>query len=434
MSIPDIFWGIVNSIWEVWKAGWWLFLPLFLFPIWQDFWVWGLNRLWKLNKVFKKSVLLEIKVPRNIEKTPKAMENVFGMLHGIRYKGNPGFEDIYFKGEALRWFTCELVGYAGEVHFYIHCESQFRNLVESAIYSEYPDIEITEVEDYIKHMPDVLPNDIYNLEGWDFVLAEPNPYPIKTYEFFEANVPEQRLDPVASITEVMSRLKAGEAIWLQYLIRPVGDKWKAEGEKIRDAMMKREEKKEKSGLLGSMIEGLWNFSKNLSVAVIKHPEWPGQEKKEREFKITEFLSPGEREDVEAIENKISKLGFETAIRFIYIDRRDSFTHQNIASVIGAFRQFNTQNLNAFKKLSGTDTYVTSRKLTYKRIMRNRRIDFRRRILYDIYKKRWFPPKFSILNTEELATIFHFPILTVKAPLLRRLETRKGEPPAGLPVE
>ncbi|MBI5731892.1 MAG: hypothetical protein HY982_00850 [Candidatus Magasanikbacteria bacterium] len=46
--------------------------------------------------------------------------------------------------------------------------------------------------------------------------------------------------------------------------------------------------------------------------------------------------------------------------------------------------------------------------------------------------RWFPPKASILNTEELATVFHFPIVTVESPLLRRLETRKGEPPANIP--
>ena len=55
-------------------------------------------------------------------------------------------------------------------------------------------------------------------------------------------------------------------------------------------------------------------------------------------------------------------------------------------------------------------------------------------MYDMYKARWFPAnQNSIMNTEELATIFHFPLVSVGAPMLRRVETRKGEPPAHLPI-
>ena len=410
------------------RVGWWAILPLCLFFIWKDFWVWGLNRLWR-KKI--KWALLEIKIPRNILKTPKAMENVFAAFHAIYFK-SISLEDIYFKGEELFWLTCELVGYAGGVHFYLRCPSTFRNLVESAIYAEYPDAEIAEAEDYTNLMPEVLPNEVYDIWGNDFVLSKPNSYPIKTYEFFEANVEEQRLDPIAAITEVMSRLKEGEAIWLQYLIRPVPDDWKKEGEALRDKMMQRKKEKEQ-GWLYALISGLVEFLKNLSVASIEYPTWTGAEKKEKEFKMTEFLSPGERDVLKAVENKISKLGFETAIRFIYIDRRDSFTQANVAAVNGAIKQWNTQDMNGFRSIRETATFVTSRLFTYESWFRKRRIFYRKRLIYDLYKLRWFPPKFSILNTEELATVFHFPLVTVEAPLLRRVEAKKGEPPANLPI-
>lgn len=421
--------GIVKSILAVFQASWWAIVPFGLFFIWREFWLWGLNRLWKKEQDW---ILLELKIPRNILKTPKAMENVFSALHAI-YIRPMGFEDIYFKGEELYWFTAELVGYAGGVHFYIRCLSGFRNLVESAIYSEYPDAEIVEAEDYTGLMPDVLPNEIYDLWGNDFILAKPNPYPIKTYDFFEANVEEQRLDPISAITEAMSRLKEGEAIWLQYLLRPVPDAWKKEGEDLRDKIMQRKKEKEPSWL-GALIQGLVQFLKNLSLASLEHPVWNEGEKKEKEFKITEFLSPGERDVLKAVENKISKLGFEAAIRFLYIDRRDSFSRQNISAVHGAIRQFNTQDMNSFKMLSETTTYITSRLLTYKSWFRANRVFYLKRLIFELYRLRWFPPKHSILNTEELATVFHFPLVTVEAPLLRRVETRKGEPPINLPIK
>jgi hypothetical protein len=423
----EIVLGISRVILAVLSVSWWIIIPLGLFFIWREFWVWGLNRLWKRSIEW---TLLEIKIPRNILKTPKAMENIFSALHAI-YVTEPGFEDKYFKGSGLSWLTLELVGYAGGVHFYIRCPKVFRNLIESAVYSEYPDAELVEAEDYTQLMPEILPNDVYDIWGNDFILAKESAYPIRTYEYFEANVEEQRLDPIAAITEVMSRLKEGEAIWLQYLIRPVSDYWKKEGEEIRDKLMQRKKEKEPSWL-DVIIDGLVQFLKNLSLAPAEHPIWPEAGKKDDKMKML-HLSPGEKEVLEAVENKSSKYGFEAAIRFIYIDRQDSFTPANISAVNGAIKQFGSQNMNSFRPIGETVTFVTSKKLTHKSWFRKRRIYYRKRLIFDMYKLRWFPQKHSILNTEELATVFHFPIVSVEAPLLRRLETRKGEPPSNLPI-
>jgi len=418
---------IFKNIWRIISISWWAILPLGLFFAWREFWVWGLNRMWKKSIEW---VMLEIKIPRNILKTPKAMESIFSALHAV-YATEMSFEDRYLSGSDLSWFTFELVGYAGGIHFYIRCPKRHKNLMESSIYSEYPDAEIVEAEDYTGLLPDVLPNETYDLWGNDYILAKESAYPIRTYPFFEANVEEQRLDPLSAITEVMSRLKEGEAIWLQYLIRPVSDYWKAEGEAIRDKIMQRKKDKPE-GILEALFKEFFIFLRNLSLAAMDVPIWPEAAKKEEKFKML-ALSPGEKLVVEAVENKISKLGFEAAIRFVYIDRRDSFSPANVAAVQGAFKQFNTQDMNKFGLIPGTVTFVTSKKLTTKSWFRKQKLHYRQRLIYDMYKLRWFPPKFSILNTEELATIFHFPLATVEAPLLRRLDAKKGEPPANLPI-
>lgn len=422
--------GVFKSIVNIIAVSWWVILPVGLFFIWRELWVRGLNRLWRRTIKYK---MIEIKIPKEILKTPKAMENVFAALHAIQFKGFT-LEDTYFKGEEQQWMTFELVGHNGTVHFIARFPDFFRNLIESAIYSEYPNAELADIEDYTEYFPNVLPNNLYDIWGNDYVLKAEDAYPIRTYDFFEANVDEQRLDPIAAITEVMSRLKATEAIWIQYLIKPVPDNfnnWKKKGEIIRDKMMQRKKETPK-GFLGAMIDGLFEFTKNLIAAPVALPQWAGMEKKEEKLKFL-FLSPGEQDILKGVEKKISKVGFEVGIRFIYIDERKAYTGSNVRAVDGAIRQFNTQDMNGFKTLRDTITFITARKLTSQSWFRSYKLHFRKRQIFDMYKLRWFPSTTYILNTEELATVFHFPIETVGAPLLRRLQTRKGEPPSGLPL-
>ena len=366
--------------------------------------------------------LLEVKIPQEILKTPKAMEQVFAAVHAT-YSGGIKFWDKWRKGKVEDWTSFELVGSAGRVHFYVRVAEPFRNLVESAIYAQYPDTEIVEVsEDYISLLPSVLPNRIYDLWGTNFILAREDAYPIRTYPYFEERVKEQRLDPIAAITEAISKLKVEEMIWLQILVRPAGDKWVKEGEKLISKLIGRKGKQERT-IWGDLEE----FLRNLIKAPFTSPVWSDGEEKEWPATNIGSLTSGEKDVVAAVENKISKLGFEFAVRFVYLDKIDSFTRSNVSAVLGAFRQFNTQNLNAFKP---DGSVTTKADFPFKA----QKIYYRKRRIFDAYKLRLFPKKFSILNIEELATIYHYPTIFVEAPTLKRLESRRGEPPAGLPIE
>jgi len=421
--------GIGKILLEIFKFSWWIISPVILFFIFWDFWLSSARSAY-IKKM--KWVFLEIKIPGNVLKTPKAMENIFTALHSI-YTTDPSWEDINFHGKVLSWYSFEMVGYAGGVSFYVRAPESTRNLIEAAVYSEYPDAEIVPADDYINFMPSVLPNDVYDIWGNDYILAKDNPYPIQTYPYFEANIEEQRLDPISAITEVMSKLKEGEAIWLQYLMRPIGDEWKKEGDEIRDKMYARKKPSAPPSFLMGIINGFFEFMLNLLKGIMEPPTWSDGKAPSDDKSKTATLSPGERNVLEAIENKVSKFGFETVIRFIYIDKKDEFTQLNVAAVSGAFKQFGTQDRNTFKMVSETKTHVTGAMLTTKSWFRKNKIYARKREIYDAYRSRKFPKECSILCTEELATVFHFPLATVGAPMLRRVETRKGEPPSNLPI-
>lgn len=428
--------GIFDSITSVAEATWWIISPLVLFFIFWDL------RLIYLRVKFVKSiewVMLEIKIPREVLKTPKAMEQFFSSMYAV-YSNGIKFVPKYLEGKVDYWVSFEIAGYSKGVHFYARTPTRFRNLIESALYAQYPEAEIKEVEDYTELLPSVLPNDVYDIWGTSLILSKDTYYPIKIYSFFEEPVEERRLDPIAHITEVMSNLKDDEMIWLQFLVSPTGiatgNEWQKEGSEKIDEIAGREKKQEKSaGVVGS-----GEFLRNLVWAPIEHPVW-GEEKSESTPTSVRFLHPGEQEVVKAIDNKISKMGFETVIRFVYIDKKDAFSPANVSAVIGAFNQFNTQHLNSFRPDAKTITLAAGLwpKIFpfYKRLK-----EFsRKRRIFDYYRQRRFgrfnraiSEKHPVLNTEELATIYHVPASMVVAAKLRRVEAKKGEPPVELPIE
>lgn len=419
----EILQGVTQNIIEVFFAVWWIVVPLALAFIFWDFW-----KLYVFVSYLKslKWVLLEVKIPPNIEKTPKAMEQVFSAIYGI-YSFGFRFMQKYWEGHLVEdWISFELVGFAGGVHFYIRTPVQYRNIVESAIYAQYPDAEIHESEDYQNLMPKTLPNKVYDIFGMDYHLIKNDAYPIRTYPYFEESQKEKRLDPIAAVTEVMSKLKDDEAIWIQILVRPTGEEWKKAGEALRDQLIGRKKPAPPPGFFGA----IWQFFRNLMFAAVEHPVWPGALKKEEDRPRLLALTPGEREVIEGVETKISKLGFESNIRFIYIDKRDSFTRLNIAALMSTFQQFNTLNMNGLRPNVDTMTVIRGNIKLFK----ERRLWFRKRQIFESYKRMRWPQKKSILNIEELATFYHFPTMYVEAPLVRRLGAKKGEPPAGLPIE
>jgi len=372
-----------------------------------------------------------MKIPREVTRSPRAMEQVFTGLHGV-YTLSIKWHAKLFKGKIPDWFSFEMIGKGGEIHFYIRTQKKYRNVVEAQIYAQYPAAEIYEVPDYINDMPMYLPNDQYDLWGTDLILNKEDAYPIRTYPDFEEKSAGKddikRLDPMASLSELFTTLHAGEQIWVQIMGAPTGDDWVKRGQLVLDKIMG----KEASPLTGNFFsDAVFAIDKAISGVVPSPVNEKGEkiEKKKEKEKERVSLSPGKQDTIKAMEKSWDKLGYQTGIRFLYIGPKNDFQQSNVAGVVGAFRQFSSQNLNGFKMNKHTLTYA-------KGLFKTSKLFNKKTSIFQAFRERkLFGTGFTpfVLNTEELATIFHFPDIGVKAPLLPRVETKRGEPPVGLPI-
>ncbi|PIR41850.1 MAG: hypothetical protein COV30_01510 [Candidatus Yanofskybacteria bacterium CG10_big_fil_rev_8_21_14_0_10_37_15] len=393
---------------------WWVYIPPLLFfglvGAYQNY-----TRL--LYILGLKWILLEIKVPRDPGRSPKATEQIFIALHGIMPPPIK-WRDRFFKGKVPDWFSFETVGIGGDIHFYVRMTEQYRKLVESQIYAQYPDTELIEVEDYVHGFPAGLPDANNDLWGAEFILNKADSFPIRTYPDFEEKpggpTDVKRIDPLSSLSEVLSSLDPGEYLGVQLIIKPVGDDWIKKGQEEIDKILGKTPKVQESFITKTVFE--------IDKYIPGHVESKKEEKKEEKPQLT----PGKTDVLKSIEHGFTKLGFQSGIRFLYASPKERFHRPHVSGVIGAFKQFSSPALNGFKLNSQT---MPLGKWPFKKQQ-----EYAKKVqLLKKFKDRSFPSKSFVLNTEELATVFHFPDISVKTPLLPRVEAKKGEAPGGLPI-
>ncbi len=398
-------------------------------------------------------VVLEIKIPREVEKTPRSMEQFFMNLHGLMNAPND-FMEKYFDGEVTLWWSMEIASFGGEVHLYIRTPKKHKKVTEAALYAQYQSVEIYEVEDYMDSFPretrEVYKKG-YNIFGSEIILRKDDFYPIMSYENFELDKNEMALDPISALIEVLANIHKEEIVFLQFLIRPTGTEWQEAGKKIVEELtLKKKEKNKKSGFGG----GFHEWFKNFFWAPIEHPSWLGEKEiKEEKFEFGMFkLTPGEADTIKAIEKSLSKQGFDSLIRYLYYSPNSIFS-TNFArrGLLGALNQYASQNLNSFRSNYSVET--RTKWIYYPYVFVKQRVEAKKqRVLYN-YQNRKFPEKLAfgkfftshifnfnnksknfILNTAEIATLFHIPTETVlTAPHIKRAESKKMGPPAGLPI-
>ena len=110
-----------------------------------------------------KFTLLAIDIPKGNEQTPKAVENMFTYLAGAH--GSENFFEKWFEGKFQKSFSYEVVSLEGYTQFLIRTPKEFRDLIESSVYSQYPDAEISEVDDYVDSAPQKFPDEAYGRWG-----------------------------------------------------------------------------------------------------------------------------------------------------------------------------------------------------------------------------------------------------------------------------
>lgn len=366
------------------------------------YFIWRLRREkkevdWLAGRSF---TVLQVLVPKQNEKGPLAAEQMFATLHGI-FKKDATIQDH---------LSFEIVAEEKTIKFYIFVPTELRDFVEGQIYAQYPNVEIKEVEDYTEG---VFTTPQLQAAGTELKMTNLEIYPIKTFQNFE-------VDPLSGITGVLSKLGPGERVWIQFLVEPTGDAWQKAGMKAA-AAMKRGMKLSAAPLSESFSAKNLARASGLFVRDLVKTAAQGPAKPEAApAPITHTPLPGqpgskltttEAEGVKGVEGKITKLGFKTQIRIVALSQDVYTAHSKVMGMVAAFKQFGQSNLNYFSA---------------KDIVRDASI-------LDAYKRRAMT-KGYIMNTEELASMYHLPTITVETPTIVWVGSKKGEPPENLPAE
>jgi len=177
-------------------------------------------------------------------------------------------------------------------------------------------------------------------------------------------------DGLSLITSALSKMGEGEGAMVQILLQPEGRGWQKKGQGFMQGEKKREADPDK--------------------ATYKH----------------------DPKKMESIDNKISKPGFRVAIRIVVSAPNAHNAQSHLNNIVGAFAQFGSSN-NDFKK-----THILFKHLFM--------IDFIYRYMPIIKRGT------MILNSEELATIFHFPNKTVETHHIKWLNAKSAPAPSEIP--
>lgn len=456
-------------------------------------WGWWLEYVRKLKISEAKFTMVEIKIPKEVAKSPAAIESFLLSLYGdtkpplwapniatswwtiISDFGK--WYDAVWSGKWPLWWSLEIASIEGNIYFFIRCEPKNREMIENQLYAQFPQAEITEVDDYTKFVPNFKTGNGWDLRGCEYKLKEvfaPDPtnkdatqpidaLPLKTYidyglhDSFQLEE-EQKIDPLVPLLQTLASLGQGEQVWIQFVLQgswphfpnpdatKKADKpvvtwqdvgkyyidqillkpWRAELRKEKDA---KELVKNKDGEM---------VPKEITIYNTGQKDMPEREKPR----------------LEAVERKLTKPGYDCGIRVLYLGKGGSFDKDKFGEVKNTFKQFGAPYLNSLEAVNGTDDGFDYPWQDYKDLKKttNREKMFKRYIKREFF----YPPEMgatlavkkaldkplvnatigksvtSVLNIEELATLFHFPGSVAQTSGLTRIEAKKSEPPANLP--
>ncbi len=422
-----------------WIAVAWTFL-VGLKYLWADY----IQTRYIIKNFEGKYVLLAIDVPKDSEQTPKAAEQMFAHFAAIG-KG-PIFSEIWGLPFTEFWsygfvppsMSVEIVSLGGYVQFFVRCLIIQRDIIEAAIYAQYPDAEVTEVEDYVDLMPKPrqLPDEEWDCWSAQLTFLRDSAYPIRTYPFFEHSMSQKLIDPMAALMETMSRISPDEQMWVQWVLQQDDLAWREKGERLVHKLVgkKTHEPASPLDIPRQVGKGLWEAGTASLIGLNPEQE---KHKKDDPPSLMLHLTPGERDTVTQMQIKLSKVAFKAKGRYMYWGKTtpgpDGVKPFNKARGVNGFlgwlRQFAISDSNLFtiSKLTKTGDIIWFKKY--------RLLDRKRRNLYN-YRNRsiWRGRQPIYLNIEELATIFHFPTIDVKAAQVQKTETKRSGAPTRLPVE
>ena len=296
-------------------------------------------------------VLVQIKVPRGNEVKIDAAEQLFATFASLHKSGG-----MFSSFHPQPHLSFEIVAVHESIKFFVSVHKSHQDLLEKQIHGAYPDAEIKEVPEY---------NIFTETSKTAYVklkFKNADYFPIKSYR-------DLPTDPLSAITSGLAKMQPGEGAAIQMIISPADSKWKDKGK-----------------------------------AFVKKEKDPGDEKNPK--------SPPDAKQLEAVEGKISKSGFETIIRVVVSSTSSDSAKAHLTNIKAAFEQFS----GPYNGFSGAKIVSEKGFLT----------DF-------IYR---YLPKYSggsVLTADELSSIFHFPNKSIETPYISWLSSKRAPAPEKIPT-
>ncbi len=394
-----------------------IWLPLFLGIILFITWIHYVRyKFW----FSREKGLLEIQLPAEVTKSPAAMEVFLASIWTTG--GETTFLDRVLRGGYKATWSLEIASNEGRISFYIHALKVWHSAIEARIYGQFPEARIVAVDDYVSKVPFNLNE--YELWGGEYMKNFPQAAPIRTYIDFEldknADTPETKVDPMTNIWELMNNVGKDQYLWYQLVIKAHNSfEWYGFPESKKRYI---EEGK-------AEIEKIMKAAAKRSLSVRKDLQ-----DTESSSSPTMSLTEGERDIVKGIEHSFTKNPFEVGIRVLYIAKKEKFHGIWGAYLFRMFQVFKSAGNNLGGK-PGRGLIQFDYPWEDFMGIRER---FIKNLLYFHYKYRaYFSVPYdqvpSIMTTEEVATLWHFPYSNVQTPGLNRVASRTSGAPTNLPT-
>lgn len=375
---------------------------VFLMPIWLPVLLFAINiPLWFtfVRSQYVGSIpytLIELKPGPETSKTARSMELIFYALY---YRTEISLASAILLGQVRLPWSFEIYANSGAVRFFVYLPTAHRAAVESRIRAEYPDIDIDEARDYSREFS--FDPFTMRLEMREYTLAKADPYPLKTFPAYE-EAKEPR-DVFLEFLEGLVSLNEKEHLCISWITLP------------------HQRERKRTWEFWKEPEDNLHSDATAEIAKIVGPSG-----------TTHELTPHKKMVVDAIERALQKPSFDCGVRALYIADRQAFDETRAEGLDTLFNIFNDTDLNAFTSYDPREQVgwpLSEVFMAAPVISMN--------YLITIYRRRAFfhPPYYGkrfVLNTEELATVYHLPHVTRASPLAHGRGTRL-EPPENLPV-
>ena len=305
------------------------------------------------------------------------MEQLLASFTGLHAKGWNKF--IY--GEPYLALEMAVPNGATTIHFYIAVPNGFKDAFEKQVHGLFPTAEVNIVQDYsIFHQNNSAAGAVLTLKA-DPLL------PIKTYQSLPSDALGELLTSLSKINEV------GEGAAIQILIRP----------SHRDDVRSLAEKVLRELQTGHPL--------NEALARAKRPPKPDPNKPDQPRGATVF----EEDIMRAIQAKASKPLFDANIRMVVSAAGEPRAKQMLNDLTGSFLQFSSTTMNSFEVSQHTGSAL-------------------KKLLFNFTFRMFDAARASVLSTEEVASLFHFPLPGTAAAGVKFVKSVSAEPPANLPRE